>query len=45
MKTGKSLHAFSIFRNFLSRIVSKEFLIFFVLLSVKWGILACDDAE
>lgn len=46
MKTGKSLHAFSIFRNFLSRIVSKEFLIFLfflVLSGAFWLVMTLNE--
>ncbi|WP_455063169.1 CdaR family protein [Prevotella fusca] len=37
MKTGKSLHTFSTFRNFLSRIFNKEFLIFLFFLVLSGG--------
>ncbi len=46
MKTGKSLHAFSILRNFLSRIVSKEFLIFLfflVLSGAFWLVMTLNE--
>ncbi|MCR5076569.1 MAG: YbbR-like domain-containing protein [Prevotella sp.] len=37
MKIGKSLHTFTAFRNFLPRIVSKEFLIFLFFLALSGG--------
>ena len=46
MKTGKSLHAFNILRNFLSRIVSKEFLIFLfflVLSGAFWLVMTLNE--
>lgn len=37
MEIGKSLHTLSVFRNFLSRIISKEFLIFLFFLILSGG--------